>query len=185
MEQNIDKPGYRWLQIFFNHGGGSPELTRTTVLQIKDGKMVPTFFSADDSDRFKKFLSTNNNSIRFRVIVLGYINVWSVDRTFIDIIASHMQLYYLDLLRHLRGIRGDIRQRGVPSHLDKLLYETNFKDWAIKTPFSRLLSEEVAFESTLNLEHYNSRTTVYWRTEPKDSVKTGKPILLLQGLELC
>lgn len=185
VEQNIDKPGCRWLQIFFNHGGGSPELTRTTVLEAEDGKMVPTSFSADDSDRFKKFLSTNDNSTRLRVIVLGYINVWSVDRTFIDIIASHMQLHHLDLLRHLRGLRSDIRQRGVPSHLDELLYETNLKDWAMETPFSRLPSEEVAFESTLGLEHHNSRTTVYWRTEPKDSVKTGKPTLLLQGLELC
>ena len=173
VEQNIDKPGCRWLQIFFNHGGGSPELTRTTVLEAKDGKMVPKSFSADNLDRFKKFLSTNDNSTKFRVIVLGYINVWSVDRKFIDIIASHMQLHHLDLVRHLRGTRGDFRQRGVPSHLDELLVQTNLEDWAIETPFSRLPSEEVAFGSTLDLQYYKGRTTVYWRTEPRDSVKTG------------
>ena len=174
VEQNIETPGCRWLQVFFNHGGDSPEFTRTTIFDARDGQMVPTSFSPSDPDRFRKALSNNDNGLKLRVIVLGYVNIWSVDRTFVDIIASHMQLHPSDLLRHLRGFRGTIRQCGVPSHLSELLYQINLKDWTWEYAFTRLPSEELIFGNTLDLNWDASRTTVYWHTESKDSIKTGK-----------
>ncbi len=168
-----DWPQYRWLLIFFSHRGGSSRDTRVTVFDSVDGSLIQTAFSITDPGRFRTFLDSRPSSVRSRIIILAYKETWSVDRKFVDILASCIGLDPEDLQRHLK--HGCQRLESVPFNLDDVERKWERNDLisdSYYTPF--LPSEQAGRSKPLQFDgSWGDRNTVLFAEGPQENSSSG------------
>jgi hypothetical protein len=173
IEKNMEKwPQYRWLQVFFNHGGGSPRDTRTTVFDSVGESLLETVFSTTDPSRFRNFLDSRPSNVRSRIIILAYKETWSVDHTFVDMLASRRGLSPDHLGRHLW--HDNQLSASVPSHLAQILKKVILDDYYSRSYAPCLPSEQVGQPKFLQFDgDWGDRNTVFFADSTQENRSTG------------
>ena len=173
IEKNMEEwPQYRWLQIFFNHGGGSSGDTRTTVFDSVGESLLETVFSTTDPSRFRNFLDSRPSNVRSRIIILAYKETWSVDRTFVDMLASRLGISPDHLRRHLW--HDSQVSASVPSHLAQILRKVILDDYCSSSYAPCLPSEQVGQLKFIQFDgDWGDRNTVFFADSPQENSSTG------------
>jgi len=98
---SLDYSELEWLSNFLSYSGTSPSVTRVRIIDSIGSQYLKMQDFPAPGKRLSMALKSRSDDIQTRIVIVSYIQSWSIDRDVINTIGVHFQLDPWFLWGHL------------------------------------------------------------------------------------